>query len=224
MKVLTVFGTAHNLGWPSTQTGQVYWLYNDWVHLCFKDCHPRSLYNLWCVGVGSSQQLLGALSSSLLRLQCCDGVAAHMPPPRLTSLSCLTASPAAMDTAYRESSWLPPLSFPWTPHASLASVLAAFPDNARRKDPLLRFRATHNDSRRRSPRRLPTWRMLRPSWAFPCLVSSGCFCVFTSHFKLEQVSPMSRFGHCCRHVPGIGCNCQWKQHQPHHRPRWGEPP
>lgn len=81
MKVLTVFGTAHNLGWPSTQTGQVYWLYNDSVHLCFKDCHPRSLYNLWCVGVGSSQQLLGALSSSLLRLQCCDGVAAHMPPP-----------------------------------------------------------------------------------------------------------------------------------------------
>lgn len=76
-----MFGTAHNLGWPSTQTGQVYWLYNDSVHLCFKDCHPRSLYNLWCVGVGSSQQLLGALSSSLLRLQCCDGVAAHMPPP-----------------------------------------------------------------------------------------------------------------------------------------------
>lgn len=172
------------------------------------------------------------LSSSLLWRGGCSHV-----PPCLTSLSCLTASPAAMDTAYRESSWLPPLSFPITPHASLAPSFAASPDNAGRKDPLLRFFATHKDSRRRIPA-TPTHledveTILSVSlssffWIFNRVffVLFVLCVVFIFHFTLEQLSPMSRFGHYCRHVPGIGCNWQWKQPQPHHRPRWGagEPP
>lgn len=80
-------------------------------------------------------------------------------------------------------------------------------------------------------RRLPTWRMLGRFWAFPNVVSSGCLtkdflCVFISHSKLELPVPMSRVERCCHHVPAIGCNCQWKQHQPHHRSRRGigDPP
>lgn len=50
-------------------------------------------------GLGSSQQLL---CSSLLLVVVTGWLLTC--PPCLTSLSCLTASPAAMDTAYRESS------------------------------------------------------------------------------------------------------------------------
>lgn len=136
-----------------------------------------------------------------------------------------------MDTAYRESSWLPPLSFPITPHASLAPVFAASPDNARRTDPVLRVFIMHNDSNRRSP---ATPAHLEDAGtilsvsecSFFWMFHKGGFCVFISHSKLELPDPMSRFEHCCHHVPAIGCNCQWKQHQPHHRSRRGvgEPP
>lgn len=131
-----------------------------------------------------------------------------------------------MDTAYRESSWLAPLSFPITPHASHASVFAASPDNARRRDPVLRVFTMHNDSRRRSPATPAHLEdagtiLIVSLSSFFWMLSKEDFCVFISHSKLEQLNPMSRFGHCYHHVPGIGCNSQWKQHQPHHRPRWG---
>lgn len=78
------------------------------------------------------------------------------------SLSCSTASPAAMDTAYRESSWLPPLSFPLSPHASLASVFPASLDSASRKDPVFTRLPRHNSRIHLgdTQRRLPTWRTL----------------------------------------------------------------
>lgn len=130
-----------------------------------------------------------------------------------------------MDTAYRESSWLPPLSFPITPHASLASVFAASPDNARRTDPVLRVFTMHSDSRRRYPATPAHLEdggtSLNVSECSLWMLNKGFFCALISHSKLEQPDPMSRSGHCCHHVPCIGCNCQWKQHQPHHRPRWG---
>lgn len=233
------FWAAHNLGRLSTQT--VFIMIRCIYALQSSICNYKYT-SIYIIIDASGAGLLSAAPLLLSPPRCCDGVAAHMSPlPDVFVLPhsftgchghCLQGEQltAAFVISYNTT------CIPCTILRSISRQCRAERSTFALFLPRTKIRV--GDSRRR----LPTWRMLRRSWAFPCPVSSGffnkevfffgllgffCVCVvFIFHFKLEQLSPMCRFGHYCRHVPGIGCNCQWKQPQPHHRPRWGagEPP